>query len=212
MDKITTSAIILDFDGTMVDSFVVTLDILYGLTHTQPLRNEDISRLRGTGMVRLLRELQVPWWQVFFLARRVRHLMSNQMTEIQLVPGIAEAVKALSKKHKLFVLTSNSANNVSSLLERSGIDSYFTNIYGNANPLHKAHELSRMLKQNNLSKKLTWYVGDEPQDIHAAKDVGIGSIAVSWGYSNIHILKSHRPDRLVFSPDELLALFAKQIS
>lgn len=206
----TEEAIIFDFDGTIADSFLTTLQVIYKATHQAALPNEDISRLRAMNMYQLSRALHISWWRLIFLTRRVRRLMRDEMSGIILIPGIEEAIKILSKQYKLFVLSANSTNNVRAFLHRNEIDNYFSGIFGNANPLSKRRKLLELIERNGLSKQHSWYIGDEAQDIKAAKHVGIKSIAVAWGYSNIHVLQAQRPDALLFSPDELIVLFNAQ--
>jgi len=204
------TAIIFDFDGTIADSFLITLKVLYGLRHSEPLPDEDISRLRGMNVAELLYELHVPWWRAFFIIRRIRHMMRSHMREITLVPGMNEALHDLQKRHKLFILSANSSTNIRAFLHRFELESYFADVYGEANPFSKKHKLAEIIQHNRLLSARTWYVGDETEDIDAARHVGINAVAVTWGYSNLHMLKSHHPNALVFNPDELRSLFSPQ--
>ena len=206
----TSTAIIFDFDGTIADSFLTTIEVIYKATHHKALPNEDISRLRAMNMYQLSRALHIPWWKLFFLTRRVRHLMRDKMSGIGLVPGMDTAIDSLHKEYKLFILSSNSTSNVKAFLRSNEIDTYFSGVFGNANPLSKKGKLTELIERNGLSAQHTWYVGDEARDIKAAKRAGIKSIAVTWGYSNIHRLQAQRPNELIFSPDELIALFNTQ--
>jgi phosphoglycolate phosphatase len=206
----TDTAIIFDFDGTIADSFLTTIRVIYKATHHAPLPYEDTSRLRSMSMYQLSRALNISWWKLFFLTRRVRRLMREEMSGIELIPGIDTAIKTLYRENKLFILSSNSTSNIREFLYRHEIDTYFSDIYGDANPLSKKRRLAELIEQKSLSKLRTWYIGDEAQDIKSAKRVGIKAIAVTWGYNNIHRLQAQSPDELIYSPDELSALFNKQ--
>jgi phosphoglycolate phosphatase-like HAD superfamily hydrolase len=48
------------------------------------------------------------------------------------------------------------------------------------------------------------YIGDETRDIEAAKKIGIGVVAVTWGYQAGDILKAASPDALVEHPGDLV--------
>lgn len=204
------STVIFDFDGTIADSFLVTLGIVYEAAYKRSLPKEDISRLRAMGLRQLLQTLHISWWRALFIMRRIRRLMHGSMSEVSIVPGMVETIKTLQTKHKLFILSANSLINVRDFLQRHEIEACFTDIVGNAHPFSKEHRLVEIIHQNNLPNNQTWYVGDEVQDIKAAKAAGIKSAAVTWGYNNVHMLETHQPDVLVFSPDELLSLFNKQ--
>jgi phosphoglycolate phosphatase-like HAD superfamily hydrolase len=49
-------------------------------------------------------------------------------------------------------------------------------------------------------------VGDSASDIHAAKEAGVKSIAVTWGHQSAKTLLRANPDYLVHSPTELYEL------
>lgn len=210
MKKNSATAIIFDFDGTIADSFLTTLQIIYETAHSRLMPNEDISRLRSMGMYQVLRELRVPWWRYIFLIKRIRRIMRNDLNKIMPVAGLSVVIESLQKKHKLFILSSNSISNIRAFLQQNDMDSYFSGIYGNISPFRKEHKLEAILQQNGLSKQLTWYVGDESQDIKAANRLGINSIAVAWGFSNIHVLERCHPTALIFDPSKLNTLFSKQ--
>lgn len=207
MAKRASGAIIFDFDGTIADSFLIMLDVVYELVHHEPLPQEDVSRLRGMTAFGLLRELRVPLWRIPFLVGRVRRHMKVRMDEVGIIPGLAEALKVLQKKYTLFVLSANSASNVRIFLRRFGIEGCFSDVYGGVGPFRKASALGRLTHQKGLHAVDTWYVGDEAWDVRAARRVGMKSVAVTWGYNNIRQLNLSHPDALVFDVDELVRCF-----
>lgn len=204
------SPIVFDFDGTLADSLAVSLAILYELTHRQPLPKEDMSQLRGMGAIRLLHQLRVPLWRSLFLAARARKQMDTYMKKMELVPGMEKAVHALARQHKLFILTSNNVTNVQAFLEHYGLTEHFADIVGMARPWRKERALQQLAAAHGLHAADVWYVGDRAWDVRAAHRAGMKAAAVTWGFSNVHVLKDSRPDALVFMPDELIELFSKQ--
>lgn len=196
-------AIIFDFDGTVADSFPVALDIFYALTHREPLPHEDLTRLRGMTLREVAKELTIPMYKIPFLLIRGRRAMFERMAEVSLVDGMVEVIQGLAKTHKLFILSSNSPANIAATLATNGLTDSFVTIYGNVSLLKKRQKLRQILRQQQLDPATTWYVGDEARDVEAAKRAGMPVVAVSWGYNNIHVLKSHQPTALVFSPEEI---------
>ena len=51
------------------------------------------------------------------------------------------------------------------------------------------------------------FVGDSNVDIETAKNAGMYSVAVTWGYRDRAFLEKYIPDMIIDSPDELLKLF-----
>lgn len=200
-------AIIFDFDGTLVDSFPVALDIFYSLTHTGALTEKDMMRLRGMSLLQVAKELRIPGYAIPFLVLRGRRTMRRRMDEVGLIAGMETVIRQLAKTHKLFILSSNSPRNISIILNRYDLTSAFAGIHGNVPLLGKARALRRVLKHYGLDAASTWYVGDEARDIEAAHKTKLKAIAVSWGYNNIHVLKEHHPEVLVFTVEELLSCF-----
>ena len=62
-------------------------------------------------------------------------------------------------------------------------------------------------KQLGYSAESTCFIGDSEVDIVTAKNAGMYSIAVSWGFRDRESLVKDAPDRIVDTPEELLALF-----
>ena len=195
-------AIILDFDGTIADSFPMVLRIAHELLG-QKLQKDDISRLRGMSGLQLLRALHIPLWRAWFIVAKIRRRMRRQINDIELITGMDAAIGRLAETHTLFVLSSNSSANVRAFLKRHNIDGYFMKIYGGAIPWRKSGSLRRVARQWRLDPAATWYVGDTDLDITAAHRAGLRVAAVAWGFSNVHILEKHQPDLLVFDPEEL---------
>lgn len=204
-----TQVIIFDFDGTIADSFAVMLRTIHQQLG-RPFDKDDVSRLRGMSSREVLKELRIPIWRALFLAAKTRRLLGNHLDEITLIPGIGEALKTLSQEYPLFILSANSVKNVRTFLELRGIDSYFKGVYGGVAPWRKSGALRKLIREHKLALEETWYVGDGDLDIKAAHHVGIKSVAVTWGFSNPHVLKKCAPDALVFSSDELIQCFLKE--
>jgi len=198
-------AVIFDFDGTLADSFAVALEVFYELMQRDAFEAEDLMRLRGLTLRQLSKELKIPMYKVPFLLVRGRRAMFERMPEVRLVEGMANVVRVLRKTHKLFVLSSNSPANIRAVLNEYGLADSFTAVYGDVSLLKKRQKLRQIVRQHGLKTAETWYVGDEARDIQAAKRAGLRMVAVSWGFNNIHVLASHEPTALVFTPDEIIS-------
>ena len=51
------------------------------------------------------------------------------------------------------------------------------------------------------------FIGDSNVDIETAKNAGMHSVAVTWGYRDRAFLEKYSPDIIIDRPDELLRLF-----
>lgn len=198
------SVVIFDFDGTIADSLLATLEVLYRLVHHQALPREDISELRGMEFARVLQRLRIPLWRAALVVRPARRRLARDASRLGLISGIDAAIKALAKDCQLFIVSSNDDVNIHKFLKSHALEQYFTHIVGNAGFWDKSHALKKIIRMHDFDPDKAWYVGDRAWDIRSAHRAGLKAIAVSWGYSNIHVLERGRPDALVFDTDELI--------
>lgn len=202
------STIIFDFDGTIADSFAVVVAIFHELTHrTKLVTPEEIVQLRRMRLTDVAKAEKIPKWQVPFLLFRGRRMMAKRLGEVNIFGGMEETIKQLREDgHELFIMSSNSTSNVRKFLRQQRLNEYFSKVYGGVGLLGKARALRRILKSNNLKPEECIYVGDEPRDIQASKEVGIKCIAVSWGFNAAELLKEHKPHAIARTPEKLLGL------
>ena len=198
-------AIIFDFDGTIADSLLVTLQILYELVHHKPLPPENIGKLRAHGSLALLRELHIPLWRAIGLLPRVRRRLSKADKTAAPITGVPDAIRELSRSHRLFILSASSRSGIEAFLARHHLQDCFVRIYGNAVAWRKAPYLRQLLHDEALEAEATWYVGDRTWDVRAARAAGIHTAAVTWGFNNARLLKRTHPEVLIFMPVELVA-------
>lgn len=198
-------AVIFDFDGTIGDSFKVAVEIAHQLTHRSQLADPDeIARLRRMRMLSVALALHIPKYLWPFLLLRGRRMMTKRLKEVQPFIGIADVLMTLHQDgYQLFIVSSNSRQNIESFLTQHGLSGYLTKIYGNVGLLGKAPVLRKIIKRNNLTPEEVIYVGDESRDIEAAKQVNMPCVAVAWGYNAPELLQEHAPMVIVHSAKQL---------
>lgn len=198
--------IIFDFDGTIADTLEVMMEIYKDLQSDAPEPTPaEVLRLRGMSLLHVMRELKVRPWKVPFLVAHGRKRLRKRMPQVEVFAGIPEATHDLvAAGHRLFIMSSNSVQNIRYLLHKYDMNTEFIKIYGGVGVFGKARVLRRVLRQNRLEAHDTWYVGDEVRDIEAAQAVGVRVAAVAWGYNTPEVLRSHAPDCLLASPKELM--------
>ncbi len=197
--------IIFDFDGTIVDSFNLALDIAYQLTKNPNLIDpKRVSQLRTMSLFKAAHELNIPrrsWPVLLFKGKKI---MTDRLLEIQIFPGLAKLIEDLARAgFKLYVVSSNSKKNINKILEKDNLSQYFENIYGGIGLLGKAKILKIIMKQKHLQQKDVLYIGDEVRDIDASNKVKIKSIAVTWGYMSKDLLVDRQPWMLVENVEQL---------
>ncbi|WP_461204896.1 HAD hydrolase-like protein [Clostridium sp. DL1XJH146] len=70
----------------------------------------------------------------------------------------------------------------------------------------KQQLLNKYIKKNKLQHDEVIYIGDEISDIISCKASGVKSIAVTWGYDSVELIKSEKPDFIAFEPCDILRI------
>jgi phosphoglycolate phosphatase len=198
--------VIFDFDGTVADSFAESL-LAYNRVaprlHLRQVTDDEVPQLRQMGTGLMMKALGVPMWKLPQLMIAARAELHGNFHSVKPVPGIVEAIGALSAVNcRLAMVTSNSNENVRSFFSRNGIDNFETIVAG-VSVLGKATRLRRLLKSVRVEAGHAAYIGDTCPDIRAGREAGTAAVAVSWGFHDARPLLEEKPDALVDSTSEL---------
>ncbi|MFO7030115.1 carotenoid oxygenase [Limnospira fusiformis CCALA 023] len=199
--------IIFDFDGTLADTLEVVISIINDLAEDfgySPTTASDLDKLQNLNYRQIIKLSNISLFKIPRLLRRVQKELQNNLGSISLFPGIPEALQDLKRQGcQLYIITSNSRNNVEFVLNRHGILGLFDDINSESTLFGKHRIINRLLKQQNIPKHQAVYVGDETRDITAAHKSKIYSIAVTWGFNSANILAQYQPDLMINEPQDL---------
>ena len=121
-------------------------------------------------------------------------------------PGVPEVLRALDAADiPLALCTSKRADFADGILSLFAIRQYFRFISGGDIGVRKVDQLASLLSDGVIAKSSTM-IGDRAVDILAAKENGLNSVAVLWGYGSLEELRGVAPGALLEFPRELLAL------
>ncbi|MEB3277562.1 MAG: HAD-IA family hydrolase [Lyngbya sp.] len=200
--------LIFDFDGTLADTLDAIaqitnrLSVEFGYPAASP---EDLAKLKDLSTWEIIRRSRISIFKLPFLLRRIRKELQKDIQYIHLFPGIQEVLEQLNHQgYSLYILTSNSRENVTQVLQKYQILHLFDRIDSASTLFGKSRYIKTILKQENLQPEQAFYIGDETRDIEAAKKAKINIIAVSWGFNSSEILSRHHPDALIDSPQQLV--------
>jgi len=201
--------IIFDFDGTLADSFLWFKSALplaakkYGFSLLSP---EEMEKLRSKGTREILKELNISWWKIPFIAHFMRKNMNKNCHEIKLFPEIKEMLIYLkSRGYTLALVTSNSLTNVKQIMGSELLE-HFDYTECGVSLLGKKKHFRKLLKSSGLNQNEILSVGDEVRDIEAARMAGMKSMAVTWGYATKEALAAKHPEYLCQHPSDVLAV------
>lgn len=201
------AAIILDFDGTIADSFDFIVDFVTQEAGQPPLGTTEKQALRGQSMAAIARNFGHPWWRLLGLFFRGRRQMHQAINRVKPFDGVPDVIRKLhAEGHELFIVTSNTVPNVHKFLHHHHLHENFLEVYGGVGLFGKARALKRLLKEQNFERVDALYIGDEVRDIKAAESVPLRIIAVTWGFAQPADLEALQPTALVSHPADLIRI------
>jgi phosphoglycolate phosphatase len=205
--------LIFDLDGTLIDS---KLDLAHAVNATRahmglpPLEHELIYSYVGNGAPVLIRRAlggdvsdeQIAQGLEYFLAYYRDHMLDYTV----LYPGVRETLEKLDNgKRHLAVLTNKPVRISVAILEGLGVGRHFFRVYGgNSFEQKKPHPIGveTLLRETGARKERTVMVGDSAVDVQTARNAGIPSCGVTYGFQP-ETLETLPPDYLLERMDQI---------
>jgi phosphoglycolate phosphatase len=197
-----------DFDGVLVDS----------LSLYEKSVNLCLERI-GQRPIETLEEFLDLFEENFFsaIARRgvdVAQFMaaSKEVTptlDYGVVKPVANFIPVLDelKKHSaLVIISSNSSFAIRLMLMKYGFAPYFDDILGADFAFSKIEKIRHAMDRYSTNGNHSLYVCDTAGDVREAREAGVRTVAVTWGWHPRERLERARPDVIVDNPGELLDL------
>lgn len=129
------------------------------------------------------------------------------MYENELYDGIPHVLQRLKdSKLQLFVATSKPHFYADPITKHFGIRDFFEHIHGsemNGDRVNKGELIQYIIEQEKIDPKDTVMIGDRKHDVLAAKQHGIATIGVLYGYGSKDELTTAGADVLVEKPEEI---------
>jgi len=202
--------IIFDFDGTIVDSKRLTMNLYNEIAEKnkfKPITEYDLEYLSRLSYIDKVKYMGIPFYKIQALITGVLKSYKSHLNNIELIEGMKEVLYKLKERNvKLSVISSNSESNIRGYFQNSGID-VFDDIHSSKGLFGKDVSISRYISKSGMDKSETLYVGDEVRDIQACKKCFVKIIAVTWGFDIADVLKLNNPDFIVNTPKEILDVY-----
>jgi phosphoglycolate phosphatase len=208
--------VIFDLDGTLVDSeydLAASVNAMLRQYGRNELPLEVIKTYIGDGAPMLVRRaLGDPDDQAFVqeaLLYFLTYYREHKLDSTYAYDGIADALKQLSTYNglvrKTAVLTNKPVRPAQDILAGLGLAEQFFEIYGgNSFETTKPDPLGArtLMREAAAAPEETVMVGDSEVDILTARNAGMWSVGVNYGFAP-HSLERVHPDVLVDTPAEL---------
>jgi phosphoglycolate phosphatase len=198
--------VVFDFDGTLVDSLLMALDIFNRFAakyRYKPIENPEAARSMTTRQ--FMKHHGISLWRLPRLVRKFHAAAAGEAEKLKLYPGLAEVLAGLQENGtRLGILSSNKEDNIRRCLRVNGAEEFFAFVVGYPKLFGKGRALRRIIRAERIARGDVLYVGDELRDMEAARKAGVASAAVTWGFHAELILREFGPDHVVTDPAKLL--------
>jgi phosphoglycolate phosphatase len=190
------NAVIFDLDGTLIDSapdvaeaLNKTLESVQRSTLSLKMirkfighgaRNMIQDALKATGDINIETSLDD------MIERYLNFYKSDPTSRTQVYPGVFEVLDELTAAHlRLGICTNKPSVMADIVLNQLKLAPYFCGMTAGddvEHPKPDGRHISQTLKRMEASSEGAVMVGDSQSDLAAARDAGIGAVAVSYGY------------------------------
>jgi phosphoglycolate phosphatase len=225
--------IIFDLDGTLIDSSIdITNAINYAIEPygVKPVTVQETISLVGEGISRLMEKmvkshesapLESPFltgsevksginkYILILIERFLEHYSTHLVDNTTVYPGVKETLEQLNGYKKAVISNKREALSVK-ILDGLSLLKFFDLVVGSdttperkPSPIPILHGITKL----NIKPEDAVIVGDSNFDIEAGKAAGIKTIAVTYGYRPIELLKD--ADFTINRMDELLDILRR---
>jgi phosphoglycolate phosphatase len=210
------SNVLFDLDGTLTEPAEgITRCYQFALEGLglQPLTREELLKFIGPPMRQNFRALlgmdDAGLVERAVALYRERYARSG-WRENEVYPGVREMLAALTSGGlRLYVATSKTTHFAVRILEHFRVARFFVAVHG-ATPDgsldDKALLVARLLEEEGLAPAASIMIGDREHDIHAARENGVRSVGVTYGYGSREELAAAGADFFCDSPTEIVTL------
>ncbi len=209
-----------DLDGTLIDSaadLAISMNATRGHFGLAPLDPKLIYSYVGNGAAVLVRRAIVPDAGEAVLDEALAFFLkfyrAHALEHTKLYPRIRETVESLAAAgHTLGVLTNKPARISSDIIAALGLKPQFARVYGGDSFASKKPDpigVLTLMNDSGAARECTMMIGDSSVDVQTARNAGVRSCGVSWGFQP-DTFTFDPPDIVISSPSELLHITAIQ--
>jgi phosphoglycolate phosphatase-like HAD superfamily hydrolase len=209
------SLIIFDYDGVLIDSLdnaiSVGAEFCRSISHNHTPTRETIEALDIATYDELARSIGLSNAQVERFCAYVFERFQAISPAMTFFPEMEALLHRIASKN-IAIVSGNAKNVISTKLEAHELAGNITCIFGALDTGDKAKKILNACKYFGVAGELACMIGDSVSDVRYAKQAGVQSIAVTWGWQSRDRLVTEDPDFIVNSVQELAALIDSEYS
>jgi phosphoglycolate phosphatase-like HAD superfamily hydrolase len=179
-------AIILDFDGVVVESNRIKHQAFSEIFSEYPEHYDEMMRYhlahnhvdrhrKFKYLIEKLLKRKYSRAEGDKLAERFARLTREKIINSPFVDGALEFIKYYSGKYPVYIASATPLDELMIILETRELTKYFKGIYGA--PIPKTEMFADLMRKENAAPNEVLFIGDSPEDCDVATESGIGFIA-----------------------------------
>ncbi|WP_279359850.1 HAD hydrolase-like protein [Methylobacterium indicum] len=200
--------VVLDFDGTLADTFPWFARVLPGVADRYGFRRptaDEVEALRALDARGVMRRLGVAGWKLPFIARHMHGLAARDAGALALFPGIPALLGRLREGGIALALVSSNREDVVRRVLGPDCAGLIGHYACGAGVFGKARRFAAVVRASGVSPGRVLCLGDELRDHAAAARAGLAFGAVTWGYTRGPALAAAGPAHLFATPEAVAA-------
>jgi phosphoglycolate phosphatase len=217
--KFDVGALVLDLDGTLVnskDDIADSLNWTFERLGYEPLPMKVIEGFVGNGIMPLVKNAVVAAGHPerfndvlgAFRERYYDHLVDKT----RLFEGVMDTLETLAPNYKMGIVSNKPHAMTIKITRELGIHRFFNGqIYGGDSLVVRKPDPSAILMiaaRYNVPSSRTLVVGDSSVDIMAGKNAGARTVGVTYGFRSVEELTQARSDALIDGFGDLLSFLS----
>lgn len=199
-----------DYDGVIADSLKIHVENFLAALHengfTQITTQEELLDLYEDNVYASLMAYGLEPEQIEEILAAYEKKQSRYLGQIQLFPGIPDALQKIAEKNKVFIITSNLSQAIWEVLDRFQIHC-IADVIGAEKEKSKIVKIRRLI--NEYKDLIPYYIGDTKGDILEGRAAGAKTVGVAWGWHGAERLSQACPDYTAFTPEDLARYFSR---
>ena len=192
--------IVFDFDGVLVDNYDLVFKIFK--KYDKKLTPENfLDIFNGNSMETLEnRNIDIKNFLIYFSEEYLDYSKNERINK-----EIIKILNKLSKKYRLFIISSNSETVINFLLKNNRIN-VFKKVLGIETNFSKTFKFKLLEEEYKISPQNTIFITDTLGDVKEAHKRNYKVLAETFGYHNKTRLKKGKPEWIANSWEEILRI------
>jgi phosphoglycolate phosphatase len=199
-----------DFDGTIADTLFSSIKTAREISDKFKLLDAseiNIEKFRNLSSEDFIKRLDINPLKLLYIIWLFRRKVFSYIEKEKPIDGMLDTLNEIQNRGvKIAIVSSNTKKNINKFLHANGFSAdieVFTPIF----IMNKTRQIKKACRRYGVLPENTAYVGDETRDIISAKDAGVMSVSVTWGFQFREVLSRFGCDFMADTPSDLLKLF-----